>query len=140
VSWPNTEPNPENRFVICLYRDNPYGDAITELESRKVAGQQVLIRQIKEISTEEGCRTLFIPAEHLKNFPSGFDDKQLLTITDLTHQDDVDRYLGETVIGLLRDKSGSRINIAINREKASRQNITLSSELLKLGKIVGKKR
>jgi len=120
---------------LCLYRDNPLGDALESIRHKKVDGRNLTTRQIPRLAAARGCNILFVPADQLENYrrdPAPTAPQPMLTITDVTHGSPDNP--GTHIILVRR---GTRIGFDIDLNQVKQSGPRLSSELLKLGRIIG---
>ncbi len=135
VYWPEEVFKEHPReILLCLYRDNPLGNALESIRNKKVAGRDLAIRNVDRLGATGGCNILLVPAEQLQHFrhdPDRMPKQPLLTITDGTAAS-TDTH-GIQVILVRRE---TRIGFDIDQARVRQSGLRLSSELLKLGRIV----
>lgn len=141
VYWPDEafEAHPDT-IHLCLYRANPFGDAIESIRNKRVSGRRLDIRRIQPDSGLDKCNILFVPRQYRAEIPEQGPPQSsgpaaLLTITDLTQEPEGATGSGNTLIALVRERN--RIGFEIDLGKVRRSGLRMSSELLKLGNIVG---
>ncbi len=126
----------QDRMVLCLFQDNPLGGALDSIRQKQVGGRGLEIETVEADKATPRCNILFIPGNQLQRFQSRYKGDALsnvLTISDLTE----DHHKGgsaRVAVTLVRDET--RIAFEINLKVAKEAGIRLSSELLKLGRIV----
>jgi len=124
VEWPTDAP--ATPLTICVATENPFGTALAEtIRDERVNGRPLQARVVRQPT---GCHVLFIPR-------------------GVAHQPYLRASRGENVltvgeaVGFLRD--GGMINFVIeegkvrfeiDREAAARENLTISSRLLRLAR------
>lgn len=138
VSWPDDAiPNPNENMRLCLYRDNPIGQAISSIDGEKVGGHDIAIQHIQSLRQSGSCNILLITERELKHYREeapASPSRPLLTIADLTETEASMPPHDDILITLIRN--GARIGFEINLEKSRRAGLRMSSELLKLAIIV----
>lgn len=134
VSWPEASLPDNNEIVLCFLGQNPYGNATDLIEGRSIGGRRLVIHSIDDVVDANHCQILYIPADRLPAYANlGLDN--MLTVTDLTLREQLEQYQGLSIVALVRDQQ--RINFTINLQAANRAGLQISSELLKLGTIIG---
>jgi hypothetical protein len=108
-------------------------DTATDLlEGRLVRGRTISVSTIETVAEIESCAILFVAEEReaeLAQICAAAEDNATLTIAD------TDGFADRCVmINLVR--SGRRVTFEVNQRAAVRARIRLSSELLKLGRLV----
>lgn len=144
VSWPEADDETGDQatggFVLCLYRDNPLGDALNTLLGKGIGGQPIRTYYVQHLGQRQDCKVLVIPGEQLSAFDADYTPASpppMLTITDRTGESDADsrRSEGQAVmIALVRKSSG--IGFEINLSQAELAGLKLRSDLLKLARII----
>jgi hypothetical protein len=138
VSWPKEAPEHEGSpLQLCLYQNNPFGEAIRTIEGKIVNKRPLQISLIQSLAQSDSCRLLLIGPDEMPNFSEESQqaaDRPLLTIADLTDTDPPPPHQ-PALVALVRN--GARIGFEINLAKARRAGLQMSSNLLKLAKIVG---
>lgn len=138
VSWPDEALDPQNRqLLLCLYRGNSLGAAVETIEGKMVNGRALQTSLVDSLAHSQTCNILLIGASEMQHFEEESRhaaERPLLTIGDLT-----DAALPpphpHALVTLVRN--GARIGFEINLAKARRVGLQMSSNLLKLAKIVG---
>ncbi|MGR9085899.1 MAG: YfiR family protein [Gammaproteobacteria bacterium] len=137
VSWPDEVLDHQGGvLLLCLYRSNPFGEAMKSIAGKTVNGRSLQIKPVKSLTDSKTCNILLIGGDHLTNFgdesPHG-SNGPLLTIADLTDAVGL-RSRHHALVALVRN--GARIGFEINLKKARSAGLQMSSNLLKLAKIV----
>jgi len=140
VTWPNNENRtPDDEFVLCFYQYNMLGNAFDGVKGRKVDGREIrglVVNTYQDVapchillSTQEHQQQLFLESQqyHSKALP-------LLSIADMTSADHHTKLHESVHIGLV--KKGSRIGLEVNLQPVIDANLKISSQLLKLAKVV----
>ncbi|MBU4317398.1 MAG: YfiR family protein [Proteobacteria bacterium] len=131
VSWPEeskTEP-----FIIGVLGEDPFGDIWNEIRSKTVRGRPITVKQCgDDLDLASQCHVLFIDhldREKLKKAINQFQGKPVLTIGDFP-------LFAETGGMIAFYDSENKIRFAINLESCRKAGLVVSSNLLKLAKIV----
>ncbi|MGI1679029.1 MAG: YfiR family protein [Cellvibrionaceae bacterium] len=137
VSWPNIGNEEIRPILLCVYRSNPLGDALKSFQNKKISGREINTAQVNNLAEIGGCNILVVPDKELIKFESeaemGF-NLPVLTIADLTTQDPTGVAHRGIIVSLTRKKTS--IGFEINLQQANDAGLRMSSDLLKLAKIV----
>ncbi len=135
VYWPEEVFAEHPREIrLCLYRGNPLGNALETIRNKRVVGRDLTISNIDRLGENGSCNILLVPSEQLDQFrrdPDRIPEQPMLTITDGTVAATDTR--GIQVILMRRE---TRIGFDIDQTRVQRSGLRLSSELLKLGRII----
>ncbi|MGJ0484150.1 MAG: YfiR family protein [Methylomicrobium sp.] len=138
VSWPKEALEQQgDSLQLCLYRRNPLAEATETIEGKIVNGRTLRINLIKSLAQSPSCNILLIGLEEIQHFDEESrhaPTSPLLTIADLTDID-IPPPHQHALVTLVRNDA--RIGFEINLAKARRAKLQMSSNLLKLAKIVG---
>jgi len=134
ITWPA---NPDSRelksFPICVLGQDPFGPSLdTTLAGESLDHKPIVIRRISKPQDTTECRILFIhssASNQLKEILSALDHLAILTVSDMA---DFSKRGGMIQFVLEGEKVRFEVNLA-NTENA---NLTLSSELLKVARVV----
>jgi len=139
VTWPSEVfSSDKDPMRLCVYRDNAYRQVLEAIKGKKIGQRKLEFFTIEHVKPELECEILIIPDSVLGKFHAELDGKlqqPLLTIVDQTEIDDGERSRAGIIVTLVRHDS--RIAFEIDPKQAKRANLHMSSELLKLAKIVG---
>jgi hypothetical protein len=139
VTWPDEALEHQgDQLLLCLYRRNPWVGATETIEGKMVNGRALRINLVKSLAQSQPCNILLIGLDEIRHFDEESqhtaEDRPLLTIADLTDAD-LPPPRRHALVTLMRN--GARIGFEINLAKARRVGLQMSSNLLKLAKIVG---
>ena len=133
IDWPSSAfEAPNTPIKLCIWGNSPVVAAIGSLNDKKAKNRIINILRPQEIRDIAQCHVLFVASasqSKLKDLLGATDGKAILTVSDV--QNFAQR---GGVISLF--VSGGKMRFAINRDAASRSELRISSQLLKLGKIV----
>jgi hypothetical protein len=159
VEWPPekmesqaTESNPENRMIIGVLGNNPFGDAFAPILNKEVHGRKIHLVQIpsyQQFTEKHGnernaftayqaqyqsiirsCNVLFIcesEIDQLKELLGLTSGNHILTVSDL---EGFAKKAG--MVGFVKDNN--KIRFEINLDAAQKENIKIRSQLLTLAK------
>jgi hypothetical protein len=134
VEWPADRPIPEDEpFVITVLGQDPFGGVLDEsLRGKSVAGRQVKVRRVTRTEEVGHSEILFISdseGEQLPRILKQFERDAVLTVGEM------DGFAERG--GVIRFKTEKdRVRLEINVGVAERARLRISSELLKLARIV----
>lgn len=123
-------------FVVAVVGKDPFGEVLDEVFAGKQVGEHP-IRIVRKSSVDEleACHMLFVPKaqeKHLERIRERLLDKHTLLVAESIAAAQAGAH-----IGFYLEKS--RVRFAINPAEAKSSNLEVSSELLKLAKLVEKK-
>ncbi|HUR28848.1 MAG TPA: YfiR family protein [Planctomycetota bacterium] len=137
VKWPETAfDDKASPFLLAILGKDPFGKSLEEiLKEKKVGEHPIQIVHFATVDTLGNCHMLFVPAAH---------EKQLVKIAQFNKDRPV-LIVAESIaaaqsgahVGFYLEKS--RVRFAINATAAKRAKLEVSSELLKLAKLVDNK-
>lgn len=134
VEWPEQSfPDPSAPFRVCLLGDSPFTPQLERvLKDKTVHDRPLSVKRIQHAAEAAGCQMLFVaPSEgaRLDAVLAAVKDAPVLTVGD------VERFAQRGgMIGFTLESQKVRFNI--NPAPASASGLKISSQLLKLAKIV----
>jgi hypothetical protein len=132
--WPATAfTNTSEPFQIGVLGDNPFGKSLEEIvRGETIQGRQIVIVQSSHVEKLTDCQILFVSkseAAHLNDVFTKLDSKPVLTVSEdpafISHGGVINFY-----------REGAKVRFEINPDAASKNGLKLSSELLRVGKII----
>ena len=135
VEWPKDSP-PDNQssIQIGLLGQIPYPEALEVLEGKTIQGHKLVVKRLTDLSAAADCHVLFIGASEkarLSEIMAEIKNRPVLTVGEVAG-------FAERG-GMVNLVSGqNRIVMEINREAAGRARLSISSQLLKLARVVSK--
>lgn len=133
VDWPpDAFPDDNSPFTVCVLGKGPFGSSVEALKGRPVRNRKVLIKQVTKADEAEGCQILIIDESARRKVPVVLDrlrNRSVLTISDLPNFAESGGAVGFVEI------DGS-VRFEINLDAAQNSHVKISSQLLKLAKIV----
>lgn len=131
VEWSGSS-RPDTSLVICVLGKPAITPAIEGLAGRLVQGHQVRVLLATGQEDMRACHVVFIGEGERRNLPAilaAAGRRGILTVSDM------DRFTGQGgVLGLV--ESEGRVKLEVNLESAQQANLKISSQLLKLARIV----
>lgn len=133
VQWPPAAWGNGDSFVLCLLGRDPFGPALSQtVTGKKIQDKDLVVRQLKQVSQAEGCHILFVSGSerwHLAEVLSEVRTKSVLTVGEAADFTERGGIIGFTV-------EDSRVRFDINLASAQDAGLTISSQLLKLARII----
>ncbi len=136
VDWPNNAvPGDDKMYVVGVLGPDPFGDHLDKLGQQTVKGKKIVVRQFKAIEDYKPCHILFIVA--------GADADGRLTKALATTKKAPVLLVGDmegfaqrgSVVNFFIDDQ-STVKFEINTDAAKRAGLTISSQLLRVARIV----
>jgi hypothetical protein len=132
--WGNRSlPGPEQSFDLCILGQDPFGPALdAAARGEAIAGAPLVVRRIARPLDAAGCRILFIGASdspQLSAALAALGNSPVLTVADMpdfVHQGGMIEFVLD----------GNRVKFEINLGAAQRAGLSLSSDLLKVARVV----
>ena len=128
VSWP-TEVELTGSFPLCIVGDDPFGEALAGIETKKVGGENVVLHFPARNSRELGqCRMLFVSQSEEANMSQIL---QMVAGKPVVTVSDVQGFADAGGIFEFKDQRG-RLSFVINNTEARARGLNISSSLLNL--------
>ncbi len=134
VEWPTKAfRDGSGSMNLCVLGEDPFGDDLEEtIQGKIVNGRELMIKRFKALQGVESCHILFISSLERGNLPqilAALKHMSLLTVGEM------DRFakLGGIINFTLQEK---RVRFEINVDAAEQAGLKISSQLLKLAKII----
>jgi hypothetical protein len=133
VDWPpesfKIEASP---LVLGILGVDPFGAVLETLKGKTVKGHKLVIRKLPRLENFEDCQILFISGsekDSVRPILAAVKSHPILTVSD------IDRFAQQGgMIGLVA--VDNNINFEINLDTVQRSKLKVSSQLLKLAKII----
>jgi hypothetical protein len=119
-------------FVLCVLRQNPFGDALDQaVQGEQIGGRAIAVRHLKTPDLAVGCHMLFVPRSVLAE-----DGVAAVPVeTGLLTVGESETFLKLGGVISFFNESG-RVRFAVNSEAAERTGLRLSSRLLRVARVV----
>lgn len=133
VEWPKGAlSNNPPAIQIGLIGQIPFADALEVLNGKVIQGRELIVKRVSDAQTAADCQVLFIGASEKPRIPeivAGLKDRPVLTISEVAGFAEQG--------GMVNLIAGpNHIVMEINREVASRARLSMSSQLLKMAKLI----
>jgi len=133
ISWP--EKNTES-FNICILGNNPFGDLLTLLETKKAGGKPIKLYYYQRITDVQQCHILYLPDStrpvDLAALPEVLVVRSLKNTLTVSSQPSFAEQGG--MIGFIL-KEG-RVKLQINLLVLQQQGLSISAKLLEVAEVV----
>lgn len=132
VEWPLESLDKSRTFSICIAGDSSSNQTFSRLNGKSYKERTITVRQIREPGGASGCNLLFLHRSennHLPGYLQMAQKKSILTVSDM---DDFASQGG--MIGFI--EQDGKIRFEINLDAAHHSRLKISSQLLKLARIV----
>jgi hypothetical protein len=133
VEWPQTYlPDLKSAVNFCVLGTDPFGKALSQIEGKNVKDRKLQVKHVATIKDSRNCHMLFISSsekEQVSRVVESLKDTATLTIGDVA---------GFARQGVMINfyMENSRIRFEVNTERSKRSKVVISSQLLKLARIV----
>ena len=134
VEWPlqafKTATSP---LILCIVGKDPFGDALDAVANKTVRERTLVVQRLPRVEESTGCHILFLSnseSNHLAQVLRRLENAPVLTVSDIQGFAEAGG-----MIGLVNVEQHIRFEINISSTK--RANLKISSQLLKLAKIIG---
>jgi hypothetical protein len=129
------QPAPDEPFELCVLGQDPFGPTLdAAVKGEDINGAPIAAKRVTRPQDALGCRVLFIGSTEENQLPAiltALGTAPVLTVADIP--DFVKR--GGMIQFVL---DGNRVKFEINNAAAQRAGLSLSSELLKVARVVRK--
>lgn len=134
VEWPGEAlPDTSATITLCMLGEHPFGINFEQtIRGKIVKGRELVIERFKEILGLEGCHILFVSSSEKSRLPQileAIKDMSLLTVGE------TERFakLGGIINFFIEE---NKVRFEINTDAAKRARLQVSSNLLKLAKVI----
>ncbi len=133
VDWPvESFRDDSSNLTLGILGVDPFGSALDTIKDKTVKGRKVMIKRSKNMEDLKGCHILFVSASekgNLKQILNALRDSNVLTVSE------IERFANRGgIINFIR--VDNKIQFEINLEAAQRNKLKISSQLLRLARIV----
>ncbi|MBI4548186.1 MAG: YfiR family protein [Ignavibacteriae bacterium] len=137
VEWsPETFSDTTTPIVIGILGEDPFeADLDTIVKDKNINGREFVVRRFQALKELEQCHILFISSSEQKDMPKilrRLRNSGMLTVSEVEHF----AHIGG-MINLVVEEN--KVRFEINVEAAEREGLKISSQLLKLARIVSEK-
>jgi YfiR/HmsC-like len=133
IDWPaEALPPAGGTITLGIVGETPYAAAFDLLNGKQIKGRKLVVKQVASTNDLEQCQIVFICVSEKARLPEylgQLKDAKLLTVSE------IDGFAEQGgVINFISERN--KVRFEINPEAARRAGLTISSELLKLAKLV----
>lgn len=133
VEWPQGNHDGKGNYSLCIYGTDPFGDHTKTIEDAKVKGRPVDVRKKVSVRNLKECNILFVSSSERRRINYVLDQTRGMNILTVG---DTDGYAQSGVMFnfFIEEK---KVRFEINLRAIQSTKINVSSQLLKIGRIVG---
>jgi hypothetical protein len=133
VEWPDQSlPPAGGAITIGVVGENPFGPSLGPLNGKQIKGRTVAVKEVSAPAELKACQILFISQSEKDRYPrilESVKDSRTLTVSE------IDGFAERGgIINFIYERN--RVRFEINAEAARSKGLTISSELLKLARLV----
>lgn len=134
VDWPpRAFASPTAPINVCVLGEEYFGASLDVIQERQAQGRPLTVKRLASIGQAGSCHILFISAsedKQVRSLLAAVKGQPLLTVGE------TDRFaeMGGVINLVLEDK---RIKMEVNLDAAQRHGLKISSQLLRLARVVG---
>ncbi len=128
TAWPEATLAQNEEFSLCIFGENPFGDAFAGVENKQIASKPIKVMQTDDPNKALQCNLVFISEserDRLEEILANLSGQPLLLVSDI---DDFAE-LGGTIELSTIDQ---RLGFIINNSKAKEVELKINSSLLDL--------
>jgi uncharacterized protein DUF4154 len=128
VDWPSYG----DTITIGVLGANPFGSALAPLNGKSVKGRRLTIKQVDSLRDAQKCQIIFVSSSERARLQEIFDNlkpARVLTVGEMQGFAN-----GGGIINFVEENN--KVRFEINPEAARQAGLSISSELLKLAKLV----
>ncbi len=133
IDWPeNAFPAQGGTITIGVVGQSPFGAALQTLNGKQVKGRTLALKQVTDMKDLDQCQIVFINSSEKSRLPELLEklkDSRVLTVSEIdgfAQQGGIINFISEH----------NKVRFEINPDAAHRLGLNISSELLKLAKLV----
>jgi len=132
VEWPSRAQDGGTTYNLCIYGSDPFGQYTKIIDGTKVRGRTLDVKRVVSVRSVKECNILFVSSSERRRVNAVLDavkGMDMLTVGDTE---------GYARSGIMVNffMEAKRVKFEINLNAIKRTKINVSSQLLKLGKMV----
>ena len=131
IDWPKRERDAGN-YRVCIYGSDPFGDHAGIIDGTKIKGRTIQIKRPGSLRSLGECNLVFIASSERRRINSILESLRDL---DIVTVGDTEGYAKQGVMFNFYIEA-RKVKFEINLASIKRSRINVSSQLLKLGRIV----
>src|SRR6266446_2247071 len=128
VDWPSYG----DTITIGVLGGNPFGTALAPLNGKIVKGRRLLIKELDSLRDAQKCQIIFVSSSEKSRLQEIFENLRSARV--LTVGETQGFASGGGIINFVEENN--KVRFEINADAARRTGLNISSELLKLAKLV----
>ena len=133
IDWPaDTLPPAGGNITIGIVGESPFGSAFDALEGKQIKGHTLTVKSVESAKDLESCQIVFVCASEknrIAEIIGQLKDSRILTVGE------IDGFAAQGgIINFISEHN--KVRFEINLDAAKRLGLTISSELLKLARLV----
>ena len=133
IDWPaDALPPAGSTITIGIVGENPFGPALDPLNGKQIKGRTLAVKQVATAKDLEQCQIVFICTSEKNRLAEIFGqlkESKVLTVSEM------DGFASQGgIINFISERN--KVRFEINPDAAKRLGLTISSELLKLARLV----
>src|SRR6266581_9797133 len=128
VDWPSYGDN----ITIGVLGGNPFGTALAPLNGKVVKGRRLLIKELDSLREAQKCQIIFVSSSEKQRLQEIFENLKFARVLTVGETEGFATSGG--MINFVEENN--KVHFEINADAARRTGLTISSELLKLAKLV----
>ena len=133
IDWPDQSlPPVGGTITIGVLGENPFGPALAPLNGRKAKGRTLAVREVSSPADCRNCQIVFISSSEKQRFGQIIESLRNSRILTVSEIDGFAERGG--IINFVSEHN--KVRFEINPDAARSKGLTISSELLKLARIV----
>lgn len=137
IEWPDSTPESDSdSFNLCLLGNDPFGQALSSIQNKKVAGHPLIIQRHIELKDASKCHILFISRsekKQLANVLNFIKQYPVLTVSEIPQFAEQNGHIR------LFLNNTQQISLKVNHNAILEANLSISSRILTLAEIVSTK-
>jgi len=128
VDWPSYG----DTITIGVLGGNPFGTALAPLDGKIVKGRRLLIKEVDSLRDAQKCQIIFVSSSEKSRLHEIFENLKSARVLTVGETEGFAASGG--MINFVEENN--KVHFEINADAARRTGLTISSELLKLAKLV----
>ncbi len=127
INWPQ-DSGDSDKFRICIYGQNPFGNALSGIEEKTIAGHPVDIVMTEKLSDLKGCRLVFISRSEetdLRKVLQEIEGEPIVAVSDI-------RAFAEAGGTMEFVSRNNKLGFIVNHTKAKMNGLKINASLLGL--------
>lgn len=133
VEWPTeTFPTTSTPFTICALGNDPFGASLDAIAGKTVKDRTLIVKRIRSITAVNGCQILYVSPNELPQATDLLRSLQKVPVLTVCDMDGC----AETGLMLNMRMADTRVQLDINLDAVHHTTLKVSSQLLKLTRIV----